>query len=114
MIKNTRKRLCSGRRVYSALMILASLAVVLTASPIKKLEVTAETADIHLEPDAKSMVLETLDRGTLLTRGSPRTFKRVWCYVYFTSDRSGKSKSGYVQTSKVKKLFRTTRTHTIR
>ena len=84
------------------------------ATPAKKLEITAETADIHLDPDLESPVIETLNKGTLLTRDSPRTFKREWCYVYFTSEESGAVKSGYVHTSKIRKLFRTTRILTIR
>lgn len=95
-------------------LILALWAGESNATPAKKVEITAETADIHLDPDIKSPVIETLNKGMLLTRDSPRTFKREWCYVYFTSEESGAVKSGYIHTSKIRKLFRTTRILTIR
>ena len=90
------------------------IAVAIGASPAKKLEITAEEAKIHLEPSERSPVIATLDQGTHLTRGSPLKFKKIWLYVYFKSVKNGKSKSGYVRASMVKKLFQNTRVLEIR
>ena len=53
----------------------------------KKFEVSVEKAKIHLKPDKKSSVIETLDKGAVLTCDTPRKFRRCWNYVYFKSKK---------------------------
>jgi len=69
-----------------------------------KLEVTAEAAAIHLDPDGRSPVIETLVRGTVLTLSSALKFRTNWFYVLFVSSRSGRTLSGYVLDELVRKL----------
>jgi hypothetical protein len=71
----------------------------------RKLRIIADNASIHLDPDKKSTVLATLDRGTLVSLGSERKFRKNWNYVYFTSENTGRLKSGYILDSLVEKLF---------
>jgi len=71
----------------------------------KRVRVIAEKANIHLRPDKRSLVIETVDKGTILTLRQTRRVKKLWDYVYFTSEKTGISKSGYILDSLVEKLF---------
>jgi hypothetical protein len=79
----------------------------------KKLIVVANQAQIYLEPDQKSPVIATLKKGDILTLSSERKFRRIFNYVYFTSQNTGCTKSGYVLDSLVDKLFNVTKVITI-
>lgn len=79
----------------------------------RKLEVIVDKAPVHLDPDRKSAVVATLKKGTLISLGSERKFRKNWNYVYFTSERTGRTKSGYILDSVVKKLFEVTKKSTI-
>lgn len=72
----------------------------------KKVRVIAEKANIHLRPDKRSLVIETVDKGIILTLRQARRVKQLWNYVYFTSEKTGISKSGYILDSLVERLFR--------
>jgi len=98
--------------VLSLGIILSILSVTSSSAP-KKLQVTSENADIYLTADKKSAVIETVKKDTILTSASPRKFKKIWNYVYFISQKSGKTKSGYVKDTDVKKLFRNSTGKTI-
>jgi hypothetical protein len=80
----------------------------------KKLIVVAEKAHIYLEPDQKSRVIATLNKGDILTLSSDRKFRRIFNYVYFTSQNTGCTKSGYVLDTLVDKLFNVTKVITIK
>lgn len=79
----------------------------------KKLIVVANKAQIYLEPDQKSRVIEILNKGDILTLSSERKFRRIFNYVYFTSQNTGCTKSGYILESLVDKLFNVTKVITI-
>lgn len=85
------------------------IAVLVPASPARaeivvRLEVTAERAPVHLEPDDRSPVVETLARGALLKQASAMKFRTSWLYVAFQSTRSGRTLTGYVPEAIVRKL----------
>lgn len=75
----------------------------------KKLRVITESADIFLQPDTQSMVVETLKKGDILTLSSSRKFRNLFDYVYFHSPGSGCVKSGYVLDTAVERLFQATK-----
>ncbi len=79
----------------------------------RKLVVVADEAPIHLDPDNKSTVVATLKRGTLVSLGSERKFRTNWNYVYFTSEKTGNTRSGYILDSLVKKLYEVTKKNMI-
>lgn len=87
-------------------LILAALAfpAAARADIIVKLEVTAEKAAVRLEPDARSVVLETLYRGAVVKQASATKFRTSWFYVQFQSSRSGRTLAGYMQEDGVRKL----------
>ncbi len=93
--------------------LIASLILGIVAGPIsasqKKYEVISETVNIYLEPSPQSTIIATLEKGTLLIQSSSKKFKKSWNYIYFTSKKSGKTKSGYVNDPQVKKLIKYTR-----
>ena len=98
-------------RVKTAAGIVLALALIALVRPsparaeiVVRLEVTAEKAQIHLEPDDRSPVVETLARGTVLKQASAMKFRTIWLYVSFSSTRSGRTLSGYVTEGIVRKL----------
>jgi len=79
----------------------------------KKLRVIKDQAAIHLNPDERSPVLETISRGTILGLLSPGKFKAFWYYVSYQS-ASGSVKSGYIHEAYVEPLFQAQKIITIR
>ena len=71
---------------------------------IVRLEVTADKVAIHLEPNLRSPVVETLARGSVVKQSSAMKFRTNWFYVLFVSSRSGRTLAGYVLDSSVRKL----------
>jgi len=71
----------------------------------KKLEVTADQAAIHIDPQTASAVVEVLERDSILTLASPMKIKIYWFYVYFISPQTGKTRAGYVHDSLVRPLY---------
>jgi hypothetical protein len=87
----------------------ASLPRAARAEIVVRLEVTAEKAAIHLEPDPRSPVVETLVRGSVIRLSSAVKLRTNWYYVQFVSLRSGRILTGYVLDSVVRKLNSTLR-----
>jgi hypothetical protein len=79
------------------------------AETIVRLEVTAEQAPIHLDPNGRSPVVETLSRGAVVRLSSPIKFRTNWFYILFVSSRSGRTLCGYVLDGLVRKLNSTLR-----
>lgn len=104
-----------NKRTWGMVCLIFFLATLssLVFSAGKKLIVVAEQAQIYLEPDQKSPVIATLKKGDILTLSSERKFRRIFNYVYFTSQNTGCTKSGYVLDSLVDKLFNVTKVITI-
>ncbi len=90
-------------------VIAAAAALLLVALPqaaqAKKLQVVSASADIHLNADASSPVIETLARGATMTLASAIKTRTRWYYVYFTSAQTGKTRSGYITDDAVRKLY---------
>ena len=90
-------------------LFMAILFVSFFSNPVlsqeKRIRVIAEKANIHLRPDKRSPVIDTVDKGTILTLRQTRRVKKLWDYVYFTSEKTGISKSGYILDSLVERLF---------
>ncbi|MGD2294945.1 MAG: hypothetical protein PVF22_03830, partial [Candidatus Aminicenantes bacterium] len=82
-------------------------------SDTKKLRVTAEKAHIYLEPSEGSPIVVTVEKGTILTLRNIRKIKKIWNHVYFDPDKSGVTKSGYIQNSSVERLFVVTNIQTL-
>lgn len=80
----------------------------------KKLEVTPEEARVYLKPQESSTVIGILERGKKVTLGSSTKIKKCWFYVYFSSEDSEITRSGYMRDSSVKKLFQVTQTITLK
>jgi len=105
-----RNRLAKGMKWIaggSLCLILLFLGISLASD--KKLEITAEQADVYLKPDASSTKIGSLEKGDLVTLASSTKIKKIWYYVYFCSKDSGYTSSGYILDSSVKKLFSVTK-----
>lgn len=75
------------------------------AAQAKKLQVVMSRADIHLNADESSPIIETLARGAIMTLASAIKSRTSWFYVYFTSVQTGKTRSGYITDNMVRKLY---------
>jgi len=82
----------------------AALPRAVRAEIVVRLEITADKVTIHLEPDSRSPVVETLARGSVVRQSSAVKFRTNWIYVQFVSSRSGRILTGYVHDSVVRKL----------
>ena len=80
----------------------------------KKLRVIADKANIYLKADKSSPIIETVEKGTILTLRYAGKVKKIWSHVDFTSKETGMTKSGYVLDSSVKRLFVATKIITIK
>jgi hypothetical protein len=92
-----------------ALALALLFSVVLLPPPAKseiivRLEITADKVAVHLDPNDRSPVVETLPRGTVVKLSSAMKFRTSWFYVLFVSSRSGRTLAGYVQDDTVRKL----------
>jgi len=79
----------------------------------KKLKIIAKSANVYLRPDINSPVIETLEKGAILTLSSSRKFRKIFDYVYYSSKNTGCTKSGYILDSFVERLFQSTKVITI-
>lgn len=79
----------------------------------KKLRVSADYTRIHLQADDKSLVVDTLGRGHLLSLLYSGKMRKIWYYVCFKSEKTGQTKSGYVLDTAVELLFDPLKTTTI-
>lgn len=102
----TPRKSAAGAKVALGLLVLAVLALSVPGRGeiIVKLEVTAERAAVHLEPNDRSPVLETLPRGAVVKQSSAMKFRTSWYYVQFASSRSGRLLTGYILEGLVRKL----------
>ena len=79
----------------------------------KKLRVVADYTHVYLQPDEGSSVVDTVERGAVLSLLYSGKMRKVWYYICFKSEKSGITKSGYVLDSEVELLFDPLRTITI-
>jgi len=110
-MNDKRARAISGIRGLTAIsgaLLLLSFAFLLPAPAgaeiVVRLEATQERVPVYLEPDDRSPVLETLDRGAVIKLSSPLKFRSDWYYVLFISARSGRTLAGYVLDTSVRRL----------
>jgi len=104
----------SGRAGLAAVVLLFLFSVSFPPGPARaetviRLEVTTEKTPIHLEPDSRSPIVETLSRGSVVRLSSAIKFRTNWYYILFVSSRSGRTLCGYVQDESVRKLNSTLR-----
>ena len=71
----------------------------------KKLQVITERANLYLDADERSPVVETLFKGATMTLASAVKTRTNWFYVYYLSLQTGKTRSGYILDSLVRKLY---------
>jgi len=104
------------KKIFTAALLFAfsifyEISVANTAG--KKLIVVADNAPVYLEPDQRSPVIAEFDKGAILTLSSDRKYRKIFNYVYFASQKTGCTKSGYILDSFVNKLFEVTKVITI-
>lgn len=98
------------RKAIAGLILAGTFLGGLTAPPElagaeKKLRVVADSAQVYLQPDPASPVVDTIDKGAILSLLYGGKLKRVWYYICFKSEKSGNIKSGYVLDSEVELMF---------
>ena len=94
-----------GTRIVIAVAAACLVLALPQAVQAKKLQVVSDQAAIHLDPNNSSPVIENLARGATMTLASAIKSRTSWYYVYFTSSRTGKTRSGYINEGLVRKLY---------
>jgi hypothetical protein len=79
----------------------------------KKLRVVVDYAHIFLKADDLSSIIDTIERGAVLSLLYSGKMKKSWYYVCYKSEKTGVTKSGYVLDSAVEPLFDVLKTVTI-
>jgi hypothetical protein len=79
----------------------------------KKVRVASDYAHVYLQPDSSSTIIDTLERGHILSLLYSGKMKKTWYYVCFKSEKTGSTKSGYVVETAVELLFDPLKTITI-
>jgi len=91
------------------LAIIIATTYLILAMPLsaqaKKLQVISEKANLYLDADERSPVVETLLKGATMTLASAIKTRTNWFYVYYISLQTGKTRSGYILDSLVRKLY---------
>ncbi len=81
---------------------------ILFSSPLlsqqKKVKVIDEKANIYVEPEKGSAVVEIVDRGTILTLLSKEKIREFWYYVSFRSPAQFITVSGFIHISAVEEI----------
>jgi hypothetical protein len=94
-----------GIKFAAVVLAICLIAVLPVAGQGKKLQVITDQAEIHLNADPASPVVETLAKGATMTLASGIKAKTIWFYVYFISAQTGKTRAGYVLDGAVRKLY---------
>ena len=94
--ENTKKRVIK----ISILVSLLFCSVSGVFSQEKRIKVTAEKANIFLQPNISSPVIEKVKRDSVITLRSVNIVRGGWYYVSFISE-TGITKTGYIQASLV-------------
>lgn len=75
-----------------------------------KLRVKAESANIYLDPDWNSPIIETVERGAILNLLSTEKIHEFWYYISFRSEERFINISGFIHTSSVELTTETPKT----
>ncbi len=91
------------------LVIIIAATWLILAMPLsaqaKRLQVITEKANLYLDADERSPVVGTLSKGATMTLASAVKTRTNWFYVYYVSLDTGKTRSGYILDSLVRKLY---------
>jgi hypothetical protein len=94
-----------GTRIAIAVSAAFLLIALPQAAQARRLQVVTDQADIHLDADLSSPIIETLGRGAIMTLASAIKSRTIWFYVYFASGKTGNTRSGYITDDLVRKLY---------
>ncbi len=90
-------------RTRRALLFFLSIWIVsLSLCYGRDVRVIAERANIYADPDSSSLMIETVEKDTLLFLFQKEKIRKTWYYIAFYSEKYKGKTSGFVQDSKVK------------
>jgi len=105
MEKRTRVDLRGGGKIATIVASMCLILVLPLSAQTRKLQVVTDLANLYLDPDERSPIVETLVKGTTMTLASAIKARTNWFYVYYISLQTGKTRSGYILDSLVRKLY---------
>ena len=100
-----RRDMCGGKKISIIMASMSLLFALPLSAQTKKLQVITERANLYLDADERSPIVETLLKGTTVTLASAIKIRTDWFYVYYISLQTGRTRSGYVLDSLVRKLY---------
>lgn len=82
----------------------ANISKIQNISKAGKIRVFAESADVYGKPNIKSHVIDTLEKGTILTLSQKQKSPRIWKSITFYSKKRKSNIKGYVKATAVEKI----------
>jgi hypothetical protein len=100
-----RRDMSGGKKITFIIATTCLILAVPLSAQTKKLQVITERANLYLDADERSPIVETLLKGTTVTLASAIKIRTDWFYVYYISLQTEKTRSGYILDSLVRKLY---------
>jgi hypothetical protein len=100
-----RHDMSGGKKIAITIALMCLTLALPLSAQAKKLQVVTDLANIYLDADERSPIVETLVKGATMTLASAIKTHSNWFYVYYVSLQTGKTRSGYILDSLVRKLY---------
>jgi hypothetical protein len=100
-----RRDMSWGEKITIIIATTYLMLVLPLSAQAKKLQVITDQANLYLDADERSPIVETLWKGATMTLASAVKTRTNWFYVYYISVQTGKTRSGYILDSLVRKLY---------
>lgn len=92
------------KHIFALISLFLFFFVSLSFSQSKKVRVIAEKANVYLEASEYSYLVETLEKGTILSLYGSGEIKGNWLNVFFKSEKWEGVVTGFIKASKVELL----------
>lgn len=100
-----RRDMSWGKKITTIIATTCLMLALPLSAQAKKLQVITDQANLYLDADERSPIIETLWKGATMTLASAVKTRTNWFYVYYISLQTGKTRSGYILDSLVRKLY---------
>lgn len=94
-----------GKKIAGIIASMCLMLVLPLSAQARKLQVVTDLASVYLDPDEQSPIVEILMKGATMTLASANKARTNWFYVYYLSIQTGKTRSGYILDTFVRKLY---------
>ena len=89
-----RRDMSWGKKITIIIATTCLMLALPLSAQAKKLQVITDQANLYLDADERSPIVETLWKGATMTLASAVKTRKNWFYVYYISLQTGKTRSG--------------------